>query len=145
MWDWFLKFSVPRTKRIIGMLKAIPKANCSKPLAVIGLETTGLNPAQDRITKITILRIEPSNAVTSYVQQIDVNDGSPCPSTASRHRRSLPFVEVHRRIRSLLINCNVVGYNLKQFTLAFLMAEFERVGSGLSIPRDSLIDLEAAD
>ena len=145
MWDWFLKFSVPRTKRIIGMSNTTPKASRSKPLAVIGLETTGLNPAQDRIAKITILRIEPSNAVTSYVQQIEINDGSPCRSAASRHRRSLPFVEVHRRIRSLLINCNVVGYNLKQFTLAFLMAEFERVGSGLSIPRDSLIDLQAAD
>ena len=43
MWDWFLKFSVPRTRRIIGMLTETPKANCSKPLAVIGLETTGLN------------------------------------------------------------------------------------------------------
>ena len=63
-----------------------------------------------------------------------------CRVATSAESSLCAFVEVHRRIRSLLINSNVVGYNLKQFTLAFLMAEFERVGSGLSIPRDSLMD-----
>lgn len=125
------------------------KARCSKPLAVIGLETTGLNPARDRITKIAILRIEPSNAVTSYVQQMEVSDGSNDDSQSrnatARHRPSLPFAAVYRRIRSLLIHCNVVGYNLRQFTLPFLAAEFARVGSGLSLPCESLIDLEVAD
>ncbi len=58
------------------MSKQFATARCSKPLAVIGLETTGLNPEQDRITKITILRIEPSNAVTSYVQRIQVSQDS---------------------------------------------------------------------
>lgn len=115
------------------------KARCSKPLAVIGLETTGLNPARDRITKITIFRIEPSNTATSYVQQMDVGDRS----TDDSHRRT--FAQAHRRIRSLLINSNVVGYNLRRFTLPFLVAEFARVGSGFSLPRESLIDLEVAD
>ncbi len=59
------------------MSNQFAKARCSKPLAVIGLETTGLNPAHDRITKITILRIEPSNAVTSYVQRIQVIVSAP--------------------------------------------------------------------
>ena len=58
------------------MSNQFAKARCSQPLAVIGLETTGLNPAQDRITKITILRIEPSNAVTSYAQRIQVSQDS---------------------------------------------------------------------
>lgn len=31
------------------MSNQFAKARCSKPLAVIGLETAGLNPAQDRI------------------------------------------------------------------------------------------------
>ncbi len=131
------------------MSNQFAKARCSKPLAVIGLETTGLNPAQDRITKITIFRIEPSNTATSYVQQMEVSDGSNDDSqsrtTAVRHRPSLPFAEVHRRIRSLLINSNVVGYNLRQFTLPFLAAEFARVKSGFSLPRESLIDLEVVD
>ena len=52
---------------------------------------------------------------------------------------------MHRHIRSLLIGSNLVGYNLKQFTIAFLKAEFERVGTDLPICRASLIDLEVAD
>ncbi len=131
------------------MSNQFAKARCSKPLAVIGLETTGLNPALDRITKITILRIEPSNAVTSYVQRIRVSqdpaDDLPFERDTVPRRGNPSFARVHRHIRSLLIGANVVGYNLKQFTIAFLMAEFERVGSGLSIPRDSLIEIQAAD
>lgn len=131
------------------MSNQFAKARCSKPLAVIGLETTGLNPAQDRITKITILRIEPSNAVTSYVQRIQVSQDSAEDLPHERHtlpRRGNPsFATVHRHIRSLLIGSNVVGYNLKQFTIAFLKAEFERVGADLPICRASLIDLEVAD
>ena len=131
------------------MSNQIAKARCSKPLAVIGLETTGLNPAQDRITKITILRIEPSNAVTSYVQRIQVSQDS--AEDSARERDTLPrrgnpsFATVHRHIRSLLIGSNVVGYNLKRFTIAFLKAEFERVGADLPICRASLIDLEVSD
>ena len=131
------------------MSNQFAKARCSKPLAVIGLETTGLNPAQDRITKITILRIEPSNAVTSYVQRIQVSQDSaddlPFERDSLPRRGNPTFATVHRHIRSLLIGSNLVGYNLKQFTMAFLMAEFERVGSGLSIPRDNLIDIKTAD
>lgn len=131
------------------MLNPFAKARCPKPLAVIGLETTGLNPAQDRITKITILRIEPSNAVTSYVQRIQISQDSAEDLPHERHtlpRRGDPsFASVHRHIRSLLIGSNVVGYNLKRFTIAFLKAEFERVGADLPICRASLIDLEFAD
>ncbi len=131
------------------MSNQFAKARCSKPLAVIGLETTGLNPAQDRITKITILRIEPSNAVTSYVQRIQISQDS--AEDLQHERDTLPrrgnpsFAAVHRHIRSLLIGSNVVGYNLKRFTIAFLKAEFERVGTDLPIARASLIDLEVAD
>ena len=131
------------------MSNQFAKARCSKPLAVIGLETTGLNPAQDRITKITILRIEPSNAVTSYVQRIQVNQDSaedlPFERGTLPRRGNPSFATVHRHIRSLLIGSNVVGYNLKRFTIAFLKAEFERVGADLPICRASLIDLEVAD
>lgn len=131
------------------MSNQFAKTRCSKPLAVIGLETTGLNPAQDRITKITILRIEPSNAVTSYVQRIQVNQDSvddlPFERDTSPRRGNPSFATVHRHIRSLLIGSNVVGYNLKRFTIAFLKAEFERVSADLPICRASLIDLEVAD
>lgn len=47
------------------MSNQFAKARCSKPLAVIGLETTGLNPAQDRITKITILRRTAATSIMS--------------------------------------------------------------------------------
>ena len=89
------------------------------------------------------------NAVTSYVQRIQVSQDSaedlPLERDTLPRRGSPSFATVHRHIRSLLIESNVVGYNLKQFTMAFLMAEFERIGSGLSIPRENLIDLQVAD
>ena len=128
------------------MSNQFAKARCSKPLAVIGLETTGLNLAQDRITKITILRIEPSNAVTSYVPRIQVSQDFahdlPFERDTLPRRGNPSFASVHRHIRSLLIGSNVVGYNLKRFTIAFLKAEFERVRADLPICRASLIDLE---
>ena len=100
------------------MSNQFAKARCSKPLAVIGLETTGLNPAKDRITKITILRIEPSNAVTSYVQRIQVSKDSADDLPFERDtlpRRGNPlFAAVHRHIRSLLIGSNVVGFRRRE-------------------------------
>lgn len=119
----------------------------TRPLVWIGMETTGTGPAKNRIAKIAILRIEPSGGTTNYIRRLDPG---PLPRTEAslsrrrcrrRHENMPQFAEIHRRVRELLSGCDLIGYNLKCFTIPFLVAEFERAGVRMCFRDCNLIDL----
>ena len=119
----------------------------TRPLAWIGMETTGIGPATNRIAKIAILRIEPSGTTTNYIRRL--NPGAPVRRATPRLRRSLRrghgkspmFADIHDRIRELLNGCDLIGYNLTCFAIPFLVAEFERAGSRISFRESNVIEM----
>ena len=52
-----------------------------RPLAVVGLETTGTQPATDRVIEIAVLRLDPRQQPVSFVRR--VNPGIPVPPAAT--------------------------------------------------------------
>lgn len=101
------------------------------PLASVDLETTGLNPGQDRICQIGF--VDPANE--DHHLDMLVNPGMPIPASstlihgiddamvASADRFPLALPELRRQIGSRVI----LGYNIG-FDLAVLAAEAERHG-----------------
>ena len=53
-----------------------------RPLAVFDLETTGIDPAEDRIVEIAVLRIEPGGGRESRTRRINPERPIPPPATA---------------------------------------------------------------
>jgi DNA polymerase III subunit epsilon len=112
-----------------------PKRWKDLPLAVIDVETTGLDAATDRIIEIAIIRFEHGEVVERYTQLVDPECELPQETTritgisASDLEGAPPFSdiagEVHRRIQDV----GVVAYNLS-FDRKFVTQALERVGLG---------------
>lgn len=110
------------------------------PLAVIDVETTGLDDQTDRIIEIAIIRFEHGEVVDSYGQLIDPGCEVPEEVTeitgiSEEDLKGKPtFADVAQDIWERLQGVGVVAYNLS-FDKGFVAAELERVG--LSWPEDA--------
>jgi DNA polymerase-3 subunit epsilon len=113
--------------RVVARLLVI-----TKPLAVLDLETTGVNPDLDHIVELTIARVKPG---TFAVQQLHtrVNPGVPIPAEASAIHgitdadvQDAPsFRTVAPLVLPLLAGADLVGYNHKRFDVRMIAAEYK--------------------
>jgi DNA polymerase-3 subunit epsilon len=117
-----------------------------RALAVIDLETTGIDPQKDRIVEIGVLKLLPAGGREQLTRRI--NPGMPIPPGATAvHGISdadvagAPrFEEIADALLALLDGCDFCGFNLKRFDLRVLHAEFARAGRTLSLEGRSVID-----
>jgi DNA polymerase-3 subunit epsilon len=117
-----------------------------RPLALVDLETTGINPATDRIVQICVLRAEPDRR--SDVRTRLVNPGEPIPAEATAiHGISdvdvadaLTFDGLADDLLEFLDGCDLCGFNIRRFDLRLLWAEFRRAGKELSLEGRAIID-----
>lgn len=115
----------------------------SRPLAILDLETTGLNPAECRIVEVSILllpndeqrtrRLNPGVQVGESVQVhgITNDDVKDCPT----------FATVAKGLLEFLSGCDLCGFNLKRFDLRVLAAEFARCDLAFDLAGRSIIDV----
>ena len=109
-------------------------------MCVIDVETTGLDPARDRIIEIGMIRFERGQVLETYGQLID--PGCALPEEVTRITGIKPedlqgkptFASLAPEIWSRLQGVGVVAYNLS-FDRGFVTHELERVG--LSWPEDA--------
>jgi DNA polymerase-3 subunit epsilon len=117
-----------------------------KPLAVIDLETTGLDPQKDRIVEISVLRIVPDGRRTQRTHRLDPGVPIPAEATAVHGITDADvageptFADVARGLLALLEGCDLCGFNLKRFDLRVLHAEFARSGHALRLEGRAVID-----
>ncbi|MBC8047940.1 MAG: 3'-5' exonuclease [Fimbriimonadaceae bacterium] len=107
-----------------------------KPLAIIDLETTGINLGSDRIVEISILKVFPDGKKES--KTLRINPQKPIPKESSdihgitdEDVKNCPiFKNVALEIRTFLDNCDIAGYNSNKFDLPMLIEEFLRADIG---------------
>ena len=106
-----------------------------RPLAVLDLETTGVDPGSDRIVEVGVLKLSPGRRARSAIAAL-VHPGLPIPAAATtihgitdedvadrpRFRRIAPG------LARLLEGADLAGFNLRRFDLPLLTAEFRRAG-----------------
>lgn len=110
------------------------------PLAVIDVETTGLDSAEDRIVEIGIIRFECGELIESWGQL--VHPGRPIPEDSTRItgikdedvENSPRFEDIAQDVWERLQDVGIVAYNLP-FDRGFVKAELERCG--LEWPEDN--------
>lgn len=110
------------------------KLQLSKPIAIIDLETTGINVGTDKIIEIAIFKFLPGSDQPLKKRKL-INPGRPIPEAASAVHgitddmvKDAPtFEKVADELRQFLDNCDLAGYNSNRFDIPMLMEEFMRI------------------
>lgn len=119
-----------------------------RPLAVIDLETTGVNLTVDRIVEIAIVKVQPDG--NRIVKRKLVNPLMPIPKTSSdvhgitddMVKDAPSFKQVANEIRQFLDHCDLAGYNSNRFDLPLLVEEFLRAGLEFDMSNRHLLDVQ---
>src|SRR5579862_683954 len=120
----------------------------TKPLAVIDLETTGVNLGSDRIVEIAIVKIMPDGSKT--VKRKLLNPEMPIPQAASAVHgitdemvKDAPtFKQLANELKQFIENCDLAGYNSNRFDIPMLAEEFLRAGMDFDCRGRKLVDVQ---
>jgi DNA polymerase-3 subunit epsilon len=120
----------------------------TKPLAVIDLETTGLNLSSDRTIEIAIVKIMPDGKKISKRKLI--NPEIPIPAASSEIHgitndmvKDAPtFRQVANELKQFIENCDLAGYNSNRFDIPMLAEEFLRIGMEFDCKGRKMIDVQ---
>ena len=120
----------------------------TRPLAVIDLETTGINLASDRIIEIAIIKILPDG--TQATKHKLINPEMPIPQASSdihgitneKVKDAPNFKQVANELKQFLDNCDLAGYNSNRFDIPLLVEEFLRIGMEFDTKGRKLLDVQ---
>ena len=124
------------------------KLELTKPLALIDLETTGVNIASDRIVEISILKILPTGHKITYTKRVNPTISIPAESTAIHHITNAEvanekmFSELAYEILHFIDDADLAGYNSNKFDIPLMVEEFLRCGINFEIRNRKLIDVQ---
>ena len=118
------------------------------PLAVIDLETTGIDLATDKIVEIAVVKLMPDGTIQK--KRKIINPQKPIPEASSNVHgitdemvKDAPtFKQVANEIKQFLNNCDLGGYNSNRFDIPMLVEEFLRSGLEFSMEGRKLIDVQ---
>jgi len=117
-----------------------------RPLVFFDLETTGVDPARDRIVEIALLRLEPDGSRVSRTRRINPERPIPAEATAIHGitdedvRDEPPFRRIARGLFELLEGADFAGFNVRRFDLPLLDREFRDCGCELGLERRRVVD-----
>ena len=124
------------------------KLNLTKPIVFLDLETTGVDPAKDRIVEISLAKIMPDG--TREVKTRRLNPEMHIPEAASaihgiydKDVADCPtFREVSKSLWSYIEGCDFGGYNSNKFDMPVLVEEFLRAGVDIDLDKSRFIDVQ---
>src|SRR6201990_3470879 len=119
-----------------------------RPLAIIDLETTGINLGSDRILEIAIVKIMQDGK--KIVKRKLINPEMPIPQastdihgiTNEMVKDAPTFRQVGNELKQFLDNCDLAGYNSNRFDIPMLVEEFLRVGMDFDGKGRRLLDVQ---
>ncbi|MDR1343608.1 MAG: 3'-5' exonuclease [Prevotellaceae bacterium] len=122
--------------------------NLKIPLAVLDLETTGVDVSRDRIVEISIIKIMPNGG--EVVKTMRINPTIPIPAEATKVHgitdedvKDCPvFKEVAKSLAAYLEGCDIAGYNSIKFDIPLLVEEFLRADVDVDFRSRHLVDVQ---
>jgi len=120
----------------------------TRPLAIIDLETTGVNLGTDRIVEIAIVKILPDGK--KQIKRKLLNPEIPI-SAASTEIHGISnemvkdahtFRQVANELKQFLDHCDLAGYNSNRFDIPMLAEEFLRIGMEFEGKGRKLLDVQ---
>src|SRR5690606_4164900 len=110
------------------------KLDLKKPIIFFDLETTGVDPAKDRIIEMAMVKIKPDGTKEHYIKRI--HPGMPIPKESSAiHgitdedvKDAQEFKHIAHELYEWMHGCDLGGYNSSKFDIPVLAEEFLRTG-----------------
>ena len=120
--------------------------NLSRPLCVLDTETTGVDPARDRIIEFGCVVLRPDGGRVEFSQRF--NPGIPIPKEASdvhaitdeMVKDCPPFSAFAQKIHRGLSGKDIAGYNLRRLDLPIIDEELRRCDLRLDLSGAKIID-----
>ena len=128
------------------MMRGFENLTLARPLAVLDVETTGRDPAADRLVEVAAVKFVPGREPETFHARL--NPGVPIPPGATAVHgiadadvAGCPaFGNVAGDLRRFLAGADLAGFNVKRFDLPFLFAEFRRCGEELDLTGAAVLD-----
>jgi DNA polymerase III, epsilon subunit and related 3''-5'' exonucleases len=124
------------------------KLNLKRPVVFFDLETTGVDPAKDRIVEISLVKVMPNG--DEEIKTRRVNPGMHIPEQASAIHciydddvKDEPrFEQVAKSLAVYIDGCDLAGYNSNKFDIPVLVEEFLRAGVDVDLKKRKFIDVQ---
>ena len=118
----------------------------TRPIVFFDLETTGVNPRQDRIVEISVIKCHPDGM--QETKSVRVNPGIAIPEAAKNVHgitdedvaNEPGFIQYAKSFLSFLDDCDLAGFNVIRFDLPLLQEEFKRAGLELDVADRNVVD-----
>ncbi|HLK31028.1 MAG TPA: 3'-5' exonuclease [Puia sp.] len=120
----------------------------TKPLAVIDLETTGINLSSDRIVEIAIVKIMADGKKISKRKLLNPEMQIPQSSsdihgiTNEMVKDAPTFKQVANELKQFIEGCDLAGYNSNRFDIPMIAEEFLRIGMEFDLKGRKLVDVQ---
>jgi DNA polymerase-3 subunit epsilon len=117
-----------------------------RPLAVLDVQSTGLDTENARIVKLSVLKVDTGGG--EHSKSVIVNPGIPIPPGATQVHgitdldvMDKPVFRAYARaLADHLEGCDLAGFGIERFGLPLLLAEFERNGVDFVVEGRAVID-----
>lgn len=122
--------------------------NLKKSLAFFDLETTGIDPVNDRIVEISILKAFPDGSTEQKTLRINPEQPIPLESSLIHGiydadvQDKPTFRKAAGEILQFLEGCDLAGYNSVKFDLPLLVEEFMRAGVDFDLSKRKMVDAQ---
>jgi DNA polymerase III subunit epsilon len=120
----------------------------TRPLAVIDLETTGINLGTDRIVEIAIVKIAPDGKKIVKRKLLNPEMTISAASVAIHGitdemvKDAPTFKQVANELKQFIENCDLAGYNSNRFDIPLLAEEFLRIGMDFDCKDRKMVDVQ---
>lgn len=119
-----------------------------RPLVFLDLETTGVNPASDRIVEIGLVKAHPDGRRESLIRR--VNPGVPIPPASTRIHgitdadvAGAPlFARIAAEVVGFIGNADLAGFNVQRFDIPVLHRELAMAGARLDMEDRAVVDAQ---
>lgn len=132
----------------MSQVENLPKLRLERPIVFFDLETTGIDPARDRIVEIALVKVMPNGNEESLTYRINPERHIPEATTAvhgitDEDVADCPtFKEVAQRIAGFIEGCDLGGYNCNRFDTPMLSEEFYRAGVPVDLHSRKVVDVQ---
>jgi DNA polymerase-3 subunit epsilon len=119
----------------------------TRPLVFFDLETTGVDPASDRIVQIAVMRVEPGGERQSKTRRINPERPIPPEATAVHGirdedvRGEPTFRQISKGLLEFLEGADLAGFNIRRFDVPLLDREFRDCGIDMGLGNRRILDV----
>lgn len=120
-----------------------------RPIIFFDIESTGVDPARDRIVEISLIKVLPDNA-GEEVKTRRINPGMHIPEASSAIHgiydedvKDAPtFAQIARSLADFIKGADLAGYNSNKFDIPLLVEEFMRAGVEIDLSGKHFVDVQ---